>query len=75
MFSIVNDQIANAVYSFELLPLLKEIEFDIFAQRNEMAFNKLHILRQHLKQVELDYLNSIETKHQQSSINWDNIPF
>ena len=67
MSNIVNDQIANSVYSFEVLPFIREIERTIYAKNYQLAIKKMEALRIALEEVEFEYWNTWEENHQFSA--------
>lgn len=72
MSSSINEQFDNLVYSFDVLPAVKKIEYEIACLNLNVACTLLHEMRKQLEHEKEDYeraqIKTFEYKHL-------NIPF
>jgi hypothetical protein len=65
MSDIVNEAVQSSVYSFEVLPFIREIENTIYRKKYQLALRKLQVLMDALEEAEENYMQTWESNHKE----------
>jgi len=77
MSVIFDEEVQNKVYSFEILPEIRAVEYELLHGQYSVACKKLKALKEELEDEQIVYHSNLLEKleFEQLDLDWHTIPF